>query len=237
MTASDQPRRRRLPKPATVIAGVALFAAIGGTATAATTLIDGKNIRAGTITAKQVKNGSLGTADLSRAARAALRGARGATGAQGAAGATGAAGPQGAVGPQGTPGAQGPQGIVGPQGPAGADGVIDPQSAAPANSVNLTPDDDVLVINKAVPSDTYAVFVKVNLFSNRGDRILGCRLVSGATELDSVQWTSPADNYRAPISLQAVTPTATTSLRVICNAPAGVTGSAYDVKLTALPVG
>ncbi len=101
MTASDQPRRRRLPKPATVIAGVALFAAIGGTATAASTLIDGKNIRSRqSITARQVKNGSLGTADLSRAARAALRGARGATGATGAARATGAAGPQGAPGAQ-----------------------------------------------------------------------------------------------------------------------------------------
>lgn len=235
MTASDKPRRSRLPKPATVIAGVALFAAIGGTATAATTLIDGKNIRAGTITAKQVKNGSLGTADLSRAARAALRGARGANGAQGAPGATGAAGPQGAVGPQGTPGAQGPQGIVGPQGPAGADGVIDPESTT-LGGRNLPPNATTRVLSRTVPNDRYLVIAKLDLFANR-DELLGCELLSGAADIDEANWRPAAVDLTTPLGMQGITPTNTTSVSIECSTPAGTTGSVSNVSLIAIPIG
>jgi hypothetical protein len=59
------------PKPATVIAFVALFTALGGWAQAAD-LLDGSKIKTGTVGTKQVRDRSLGVTDLSLAARASL---------------------------------------------------------------------------------------------------------------------------------------------------------------------
>ena len=50
-----------------VVALIALFIALGGPAQAKR-LIDGRSIRTGTITTKQIKNGSVAKADLSKAA-------------------------------------------------------------------------------------------------------------------------------------------------------------------------
>ena len=80
--------------PATVIAVIALFVALVGTATAGSVAL---------ITGAQIKDGSVGLADLSKNAKRALKGQRGA---QGPAGAPGANGLPGAAGPQGPPGVQ-----------------------------------------------------------------------------------------------------------------------------------
>jgi hypothetical protein len=88
------------------IALLALFLALGGTTYAASTALIGKN----TVASPQVVNGSLKTLDLSKKARAALkgnRGLRGFTGAQGAKGATGPQGPKGDTGAAGAAGAAG----------------------------------------------------------------------------------------------------------------------------------
>ena len=82
------------------IALLALFLALGGTTYAASTALIGKN----TVASPQVVNGSLQTVDLSKKARAALKGNRGPRGLQGPAGAAGAAGARGATGAQGVPG-------------------------------------------------------------------------------------------------------------------------------------
>ena len=105
----------RRPSPAFVISLVALFIALGGTGYAAVSKLLPQN----SVGTKQVINGSLQTADLSKKARAALKGNRGARGPAGAAGAAGAAGPVGATGPAGAAGAAGPAGPVGATGPAG----------------------------------------------------------------------------------------------------------------------
>ncbi|HVL95625.1 MAG TPA: hypothetical protein VM266_07170 [Solirubrobacteraceae bacterium] len=63
--------RARRPAPATLIALLALFVALGGPAEARR-LIDGKLIRKGTVRSKQVKDRSLATRDLSRSAVASL---------------------------------------------------------------------------------------------------------------------------------------------------------------------
>jgi hypothetical protein len=73
--------------PAFVLAMLALFVALAGTATAGTAAV--------LITGKQIKNGSIGLADLSSPAKRALkgqRGPRGYTGVQGIQGAPGANG-------------------------------------------------------------------------------------------------------------------------------------------------
>ena len=81
-------------------------------------LITGAQIKDGTVASRDIKNGTIGRADIADAAEAALRARRGP---QGAAGQQGAAGPVGPAGPQGTTGAAGPQGprAQGAQGPKG----------------------------------------------------------------------------------------------------------------------
>ena len=79
-------------RPATIIAMLALFVAIGGTATAASGLINGKNIKRGTVSTKQLKNKSITKAKLKPATIKALKGKQGAKGETGATGATGATG-------------------------------------------------------------------------------------------------------------------------------------------------
>jgi hypothetical protein len=65
------PSRLRRPSPATLIALLALFVALGGPAEAAK-LINGSRIKRGTITSKQVKDRSLTSRDLSKGTRKAL---------------------------------------------------------------------------------------------------------------------------------------------------------------------
>ena len=93
--------------PAMIVALLALFMAMGGTAIAAgNALITGRQIKNSSITGADVKNKSLTPKDF----KGSVRGARG------------PAGSPGPVGPQGPAGAPGAQGLQGPQGPAGADG-------------------------------------------------------------------------------------------------------------------
>jgi Collagen triple helix repeat (20 copies) len=105
----------------TAVAYLALFAALGGSAYAADKLTGGF-IKDGTITGKDVKNGSLGAKKLSAKAVSSLRGQTGPAGPQGPKGDKGPQGPAGPEGPQGQEGPQGPQGQQGPAGPAGPPG-------------------------------------------------------------------------------------------------------------------
>jgi hypothetical protein len=81
------------------VAYLALFFALGGTSLAATNKLLPRN----SVASPQVVNGSLQTVDLSRKARAALKGNRGPAGAQGTPGAQGIQGIQGAKGDKGDP--------------------------------------------------------------------------------------------------------------------------------------
>jgi hypothetical protein len=120
-------RRIPRPSPALVVAVLALVVALGGTATAASGLITGRQIAPSTVTGRNVKNHSLTASDL--APGTVRRGAPGRTGATGPAGPTGAQGAPGAAGAPGATGPAGPagpEGPAGPQGPAGADGTAKP---------------------------------------------------------------------------------------------------------------
>ena len=100
-----------------VIALIALVFAVGtGSAVAAKSLIDGRDI----------KRGSIPMNRLTEAAQKSLKGARGPAGPegkQGPQGPAGPAGPQGPAGPAGPDAPAGPRGEEGAQGPAGRDGV------------------------------------------------------------------------------------------------------------------
>jgi Collagen triple helix repeat (20 copies) len=103
--------------PSLVLASIALIVALGGTATAA---------GIARITSKQIQNGTIQLADISKRAKKQLRGQRGPVGPRGPASSQGLQGPEGPAGPVGPTGPAGPQGPAGAQGPAGsagADGV------------------------------------------------------------------------------------------------------------------
>jgi len=111
---------KHLRHPATVIAALALFVALGGGAAWAGGLIPGSRIR----------NHSISTRKLTTRAIKSLRGTTGPMGPQGTPGTPGGppgpqgpAGPQGATGPRGLTGATGPAGPAGPQGPTGPRGL------------------------------------------------------------------------------------------------------------------
>lgn len=93
---------------------------------------------AGLLTGKNVKDGSLEAKDLSKKARATLKGARGPRGLRGLPGATGAQGP---AGPGGSPGASGTNGTPGAAGVAGptiiAGSMGFPTFSVPGSSANF----------------------------------------------------------------------------------------------------
>jgi collagen triple helix repeat protein len=100
----------RRPSPAMVVALIALFVSLAGNAGAGALLL---------VTSKNIKNGSIQAVDLSRAAKAQLKGNEGPRGPRGFTGAQGIQGPQGLVGAQGPPGPVGPRGPDGARGPQG----------------------------------------------------------------------------------------------------------------------
>jgi len=114
--------RRLLGRHTTAVAYLALFAALGGSAYAATK-ITGANIKDGTVTGRDVKNRSLGVAKLSPAAVSALARAQGADGSQGPKGDRGEPGPSGPAGPAGPQGETGPKGDPGTKGDTGPSGI------------------------------------------------------------------------------------------------------------------
>jgi hypothetical protein len=71
------PSNSRLPRASMIVACLALFIAIGGSAYAAKDLITGKQIAENTVTSKNVKNATLKTKDLNKKTVAALQGAKG----------------------------------------------------------------------------------------------------------------------------------------------------------------
>jgi hypothetical protein len=95
------------PSPATVVACLALFVALGGTSFAAATVIAGKDVKNGSLTGKDVKNSSLTGTDVKNKSLTPSDF-------------------NGSV--QGPTGPQGPKGDTGPQGPKGDTGTVDTSS-------------------------------------------------------------------------------------------------------------
>jgi hypothetical protein len=101
--------RRYRPSGSMLVALLALVMATTGSAVAATL-----------ITSKQIKNGTIQTADISKKAQKTLKGKTGATGPIGAAGAAGTPGAKGDKGDKGDAGANGTNGTNGAPGTARA---------------------------------------------------------------------------------------------------------------------
>jgi hypothetical protein len=108
----------RRPSPAIVIAVIALIAAMSGTAVADGVHAVAAKLKKGSVTTREIKDGSVRLADINKKDRVSLKGAKGDTGATGATGAAGAKGDAGAPGAPGAPGAKGDKGDKGDIGPS-----------------------------------------------------------------------------------------------------------------------
>ncbi len=118
-----------------LVVGVVLAVALAGTATAAKL-----------ITGKQIKDGSIGLADLSTSAKRSL---------------AGRTGQQGPAGPPGATGSTGPAGAAGPQGPAGLPALTTEVRAVTA----LAPAGDVGVAEVRCPPGMTALSGSVNVWA------------------------------------------------------------------------
>jgi hypothetical protein len=158
---------RRLMSPSTLIAIVALIATVAGGATAAS-FINGKRIKPGTITARQIKKRSL-TADRFR--KGALP-----AGAKGAAGPAGANGVAGAKGDAGAAGAAGAAGSTGPTGPTGAAGPSDGRFGTRNSSTTALTNSFVSFTHVQVNPGSYLLHAKLDVITPAGGYIADCRL-------------------------------------------------------------
>ena len=123
-------------RPATIIAILALFVAVGGTATAASGLINGKNIKNNTVTGKKLKNKTITKNKLAPKTIKALKGQKGATGAKGA------------------------------KGDPGLNGVVSPFFAESVGSVNIPASTELGVVTLDVPAGRYIVTANVSITTN-----------------------------------------------------------------------
>lgn len=140
--SNDRRARRLLPTPSILLAGTALFIALGGSAVAARGLIVAADIAPGAVTGRAIRNGAVEPRDLNSRTRALLvgsgrgAGANGDTGAVGSVGASGAAGLDGTNGPNGANGADGAKGSNGANGTDGTNGVDGLAGASGSNGAN-----------------------------------------------------------------------------------------------------
>jgi len=251
---SSSLRRRWLPTPSLLVAAAALFIALGGSAVAANHLIHTKDIAAGAVTSKTIKNGTVQPIDLSKKTRGLIRrggtagaqgdtglagtngvsGINGANGPNGANGANGANGPNGANGVDGTEGEDGTDGLNGTN---GTNGTIEPLSATQGLTALPTASPPTSVVSLTVPAGNYVVLAKTQLsHTGAGDTVM-CELKSGATALDQISMKTLPALAAIPASLQAVTTTeSSTLLSVECDVTTA-NGSADFNSLIAIPTG
>jgi hypothetical protein len=155
------------PPAAMVVAVVALFVALGGSATAAF-VVTGQTIKDGTVTGADLKNRTLAKKKLSKRALLALRGQ------------TGPPGAQGAPGPQGPKGDQGMEGDTGPRGPSLTR--VFQRESGPLTVASSTAFTTVATATGLQGKN--AITAKVSLNAN-GNAMTSCRLVApGGVVLD-----------------------------------------------------
>lgn len=197
-------------KITTVLSVVALFIAIGGSATAANKLIHGKSIKPGTITAKQIKNKTITKSKLAPAAVSALKG------------------PQGPAGEPGEKGPAGPQGVAGPK-------VVNTYSVSKSTG-NVAANEKVIVASlNNLPSGKYMVIAKSLMFAQSAGSTVRCSIETNNNGGgDEAQWTSPVNASRTTVPLVLSTATKVTQVRVDCD-PGDSLGS-FNVRIVAVPV-
>ena len=206
-----------------VIAYLALFCALGGSAYAAGK-ITSKQIAPGAVKSKHVMDGSITEGDL--AAGVITRGAAGERGPQGPAGPQGVAGPTGEAGETGATGATGPRGE---RGPSNAYMVTD-MSYSSAKSITLeVPAGDYVVDAKVTPANgTQQPSIKVNC-SVGGTSV---DTEGGDYSWSSIEAATTSDAAAESLSLHAGVRIPDGDIKMECNAPAGISFGLWNVTAT-----
>ena len=242
-SSPERGQRRKLPMLSVAVVASGVFVALGGPAAAADGLISARDIAKGAVTGKAIKNGAVGSKDLSKRAKLALKGATGAGGATGATGERGANGLNGPNGPNGANGADGLDGLNGDDGSNGtngtngtngAAGVLGPLSATAGAVVLATATPPTTVISLTVPAGDYIVFAKTQLTHSGAGDTVECLLKAGGLTIDQVAMKTLPALAAIPVSMQAVTSTAPTQLSVQCDVSVA-NGSADFSSLIAIP--
>ncbi len=219
----------------TVVAASALFVALGGPAAAATGLVNARNIATGAVTGKAIKNGTIGSKDLNKRAKSAMRGRAGSNGTDGRNGLSGINGANGPNGANGADGTNGKNGSNGAPGADGADGTLGPLSTTAGLVPLPTATPPTVVVSMAVPAGNYVVFAKTQLtHSGAGDSV-DCTLKAGAVTIDQVSMKTLPALASIPASMEAVTTNSPTELSVECDVLTA-NGSASFNHLIAIPV-
>ena len=183
-------------RPATIIAILALFVAVGGTATAASGLINGAKLKNNSVAGKKLKNKTVTKNKLAPKTIKALKGK------------------------------QGPKGEQGPKGQPGKDGVVAPVYTEfdnvnlPANTelaigtVNV-PAGKYLVTGSANVFSNGTAIMSCAISTNAG---------GGFSE--SATWSSPVASSRTTLPLQYVTTTDTVTQVTLSCHPGNANGAA-----------
>jgi hypothetical protein len=255
---SEQRQRRWWPTPSIVLSGVALFVVLGGSAVAATSLIQAGDIAPGAVTGKAIRSGAVEPRDLSVSTKALLTGTQGVNGAKGDTGAPGSAGGNGANGTNGADGINGANGANGANGPNGAngangidgkdgtdgvkgtngtngtngtdgaDGTITPLSAKQGLTALPTASPPTTVVELTVPAGNYVVLAKTQLSHTGAGDSIVCELKAGAVLLDQVAMKTMPALAAVPASLQAVTTITTSPTQLSLQCDVSVANGAAD---------
>jgi len=197
----------RRPRLATILAGLALLVALGGTATAAG-LVNGAKIKNNSITGKKLKNKTITKNKIAPATVKALKGQQG---------------------------KQGIQGPKGDQGDPGQDGVVSP-TYQEFSSVNINDGQELALGTVNVPSGKYMINAVVNGFSLAAGRMECFVSTNGSGGSSSTSsWNATAANVRNALPITYVTDTATVTTITLGCGMNGSNGSAGG-QITVVPV-
>jgi Collagen triple helix repeat (20 copies) len=202
--------------PATVIAALALFVALGGGAVA---------YASGVISGSEIENHSIAEKKLTSGAVRALRGRRGRTGR------TGHPGPTGPVGPTGPAGPSGPQGLTGP-----SSAISDFENS---DLLNLF-DAGGRIATQTLPAGSYVVMGNTSLTNtSAGDNDIVCSLTdSTAGTLDfNYSATDAGTVEQTSMHLLAPLTTSGSTVHIDCASEDDTDTYATDTHIVAIKVG
>ena len=199
-------KNMKRPQLGTILASLALIVALGGTATAASGLINGKNIKNNTVTGKKLKNKTITKNKLAPKTVKALKGQTGATGAQGR---------------------------KGDQGDPGLNGVVSP-SYTESGSINIPASTELGVTTLNVPAGKYIVTSNVSITTNASN-VVSCGLSTNNGGGENSSTYDNDGGGRTTIPVQMVTETSNvTAITLGCTAGNQIAGVSGDIL--AIPV-
>ncbi|HMT04570.1 MAG TPA: hypothetical protein PKD76_03400 [Solirubrobacterales bacterium] len=206
-------KKMKRPQLGTILASLALIVALGGTATAASGLINGKQLKNNSVTGKKLKNKTITKNKLAPKTITALKGQKG---------------------EKGDTGVQGPKGDQGAPGINGVNGVVAPVYGESVGSINIPANTELGVTTLPVPAGKYIVTANVSITTNATD-VVSCGIAANNSGGENNNTYDNNGGGRSTIPIQMVTENANvTSISLGCAAGDQVAGVSGDIL--AIPV-